>query len=233
MASTARRAGLLYLLMGLPAPFNLMYMPRTFIVPRDAAATMHNIAESQMIYRLTVLAGLVSAIGFVFLVLTLYELFKDVDRRQARFMVGLVLVSATIGIVTTALEFAPLIMLNAADSLSAFSKPQLDALGFGFLRLRNATVNVNTMLWGLWLMPFGILVLRSGFIPKLFGWFLLLGCAAYVTASLTAILAPAYLGRVTTITLPLAAPGELCMMFWLLFGSGRVRLPNPQPSFAS
>ena len=233
LISTARRAGLLYVLMGLPAPVNLMYLTRKFIVPRDAAATMRNIAESQMTYRLAMLCGLVSAIGFVFLVMTLYEMFKDIDRRQARFMVGLVLVSATIGLVTTATEFGPLVTLNSAEALSAFTKPQLDALGFGFLRLRNATINVNTMLWGLWLLPLGILVIRSGFIPKFIGWLLILGCVSYMTASLTAILFPAYLARVTNVTLPLAAPGELCMMFWLLFGGARLRLSDPQPGFAS
>ena len=39
----ARVAGLLYLLMGIPAAFSMMYVPGTLIVPGDAAATANNI----------------------------------------------------------------------------------------------------------------------------------------------------------------------------------------------
>lgn len=39
----ARVAGLLYVLACLPAPFSLIYIPRTLIVPGDATATANKI----------------------------------------------------------------------------------------------------------------------------------------------------------------------------------------------
>jgi hypothetical protein len=218
----ARQAAFLYLLMGLPAPFNLLYLPSKFIDVSDAAATVRNIAADEMIYRLCVLAGLVSSLGFLFLVVTLYELLKDVDRKQARLMVILVAASATIGLVTVVYEIAPLIILRSADSLSAFSGAQLDAMSLGFLRLRGASVSINSALWGLWLLPFGILVIKSGFIPKFVGVALLVSSGAYVVASLTYVLFPEHFQAVSRVTLPLGS-GELFMLFWLFIKG--VRMP--------
>jgi hypothetical protein len=229
---TARQAAFLYLLMGLPAPLNLLYLPGKFIVPNDAAATVRNIAANEMTYRLCVFAGMVSSLAFLFLVVTLYELFQDVDRRQARLMLVLVTASSTIGLITVLNEIAPLIILHSADSLSAFTKTQLDALSLGFLRLRNAGVNVNSALWGLWLLPFGLLVIKSGFVPKFIGAALLVSCVAYVAASVTSVLFPEYLGAVTRVTLPLGS-GEMFMLLWLFIKGVRMQTPPVRPSYAT
>ena len=229
---TARRAAVLYLLMGLPAPVNLLYLPRKFIVANDAAATVRAIAANEMTYRLCVLAGMISGLAFLFLVVTLYELFQDVDRGQARLMVVLVAVSSAMGLGIVMTEMAPLIMLHGADSFSAFTRSQLDALSLGSLRLRNAGVNVNSALWGLWLLPFGILVIKSGFIPRFIGAALLVSCVAYVVASVTSVLFPEYLGVVSKVTLPLGS-GEMFMLLWLLIKGVRLQVPPPRPAYAT
>jgi len=48
----ARVAGLLYLLMGIPAAFSMMYVPGTLIVPGDEAATANNILVAETLFRL-------------------------------------------------------------------------------------------------------------------------------------------------------------------------------------
>src|SRR3954463_13388941 len=97
--SQGRRTGLLYLLMGVPAPFNLIYLTSHFVVRGDPSATASNIEAESMLYRLCSLAGLVSTIGFLVLVVQLHHLFEDVDRKIARMMVVLVVVSASLGLV--------------------------------------------------------------------------------------------------------------------------------------
>jgi Domain of unknown function (DUF4386) len=230
--SKARQAGLLYLLMVISGPVNLLYFPHAFIVHGDAAATAHKIAAGEMTYRLCIVAGLVGTIAFLFLALTLYDLFKGVDRGQARSLLVLVAVSATIGMLNAVNELAPLVILNGADGLSAFTKPQLDALALGFLHLRGRAIDVNSALWGLWLLPFGILVIKSRFLPRFIGVLLIVGCVAYLVSSFTAIVFPAHLDAVTNITLPLASPGELLAMFWLLFKRARVQTHEVEPSYA-
>lgn len=59
------------------------------------------------------------SIAFIFLVLSLYNLLKDVDRKQARLMVLLVAVSVAIVVVNLIIETAPL----AGYTSSAVRRP--------------------------------------------------------------------------------------------------------------
>ena len=226
---TARSTGLLYLVMGLPAPITLMYMPRRFFVTGDASATAANIASGELVYRFGVLAGLVSSVGFVLLALSLYRLFRDVDRIQARLLLSLVLMASVLGLVDLILLLAPLVFIHGAAAMPSFTQAQLDALALGFLRIRGAEVGIASSLWGLWLLPFGILVMKSRVIPAFIGMLLILGGFAYLAGSLTSILYPEHLSAVSRITLPLGAPGELAIMLWLLIRGGRVPSPLPAP----
>jgi uncharacterized protein DUF4386 len=214
----ARRTAVLYLLMGLPGIPALMSLPDNFIVRGDPAATMQRITEGAFVYRLIVLGYLSSMIFFIVLGWKLYQLFERVDKRQAQLLVLFVLVSAAFALVDVVLLLTPLTVQASASSLAAFTKPQLDALAFGALRLRNPLILVNQAFWGLWLLPFGILVIKSGYIPKFIGALLFLGFAAWVVLSASGILFPsAHL--VERIVFPLTAPGELSILLWLIVKS--------------
>jgi uncharacterized protein DUF4386 len=228
--STARRAGVLYLLTALMAPFYLIYVPSVFIVPGNATATANNIAAGELMYRLGILTGLVSNIIFLVMVLTLYKLLKDVDRTHARVMVVLVVVGVTIGLVNLFNQMAPLILLSGADYLSVFTKPQLDALALSFLGLRSSGTSVAMAFWALWLFPFGVLVIKSGFFPKLLGVLLIIGGFAYLVVSFTSILLPAYGPVVSRVTLPFYAVGELSMIIWLVVKGAKAPTPDALPS---
>ena len=183
-------------------------------------------------YRIGLLSALVGQILFIFLVVTLYELFKDVDKKQARLMVVLVCVGVAAEIVNLANRTAPLVLLSGADFLSVFTKPQLDALALGFIRLGNNLGQLLTAFWGLWLFPFGILVMRSGFFPRLLGILLLVAGFGYVTSSVTAIVLPAYSEIVSQIMTPLYF-GELAIVIWLPVMGAKVPLLESRPSHVS
>ena len=161
------------------------------------------------------LTGLASHILFIFVVLSLYQLFKDVSRSQARLMVVLVCVGAAAEIVNLLNRMAPLILLSGADFLSVFTQPQLDALAMGFLRLNNSLGRMLLAIWGLWLFPFGILTIKSGFFPKVLGVLLMVSGFAYVASCVTSVVFPAHLQTVSQVVMPLYF-AELPMVFWLL-----------------
>src|SRR5436305_1230718 len=108
---TARIAGLLYLLGGLPAPFSLLYLPSALIVPGDAAATATKVRASELLLRLGIVSDLYSAIIFIFVVLTLYRLLKGVDHHQAVLMVILWVVSVPVTFINALNRLAALILL--------------------------------------------------------------------------------------------------------------------------
>ena len=232
MSSThnpGRVAGLLYLLMGIPAAFSLMYVPQTLIVPGNATATANNILASEMLFRIGIVSGLVSGTAFIFLVRALYRLLNGVSKTHASLMVTLVLVSVAIGFLNEVNNIAALTLFRGADFLAVFDKPQRDALAMLFLRLHAQGNFINEIFWGLWLFPFGVLVMRSRFLPRILGVLLIVNCFAYVAASLTWLLLPSYGNVVFRATLP-ALLGELWIVLWLLIKGVKVQpLTAPAP----
>ncbi|HEV8482040.1 MAG TPA: DUF4386 domain-containing protein [Blastocatellia bacterium] len=224
---TARIAGLLYLLMAVAATFSLN-IPSGFIVRGDAAATADKIASSQLFYRLCVVSDLVSQILFVFLVLVLYQLLKGVNKRQAALMVALVLVQVPMAFTNMLVGMVPLVLLNGADYWSVFDKHQMDALTMGSLSLRSYGINAVWALCGLWLLPFGLLIFRSGFIPRILGVILIVGCFADLAISVTSLLFPAYEQIVSKLTI--LGAGDLLIILWLLIKGVRVQPLDEQAS---
>ena len=214
--STARLAGILYLVMGIPAWFSLMYVPSAFIVRGDATATARNITNGEFVYRLGILSELFSQTIFIFLVLVLYDLLKDVDRKYARLMVTLVAVSVAFEFVNCLNLIAPLILLSGADFLSIFTRPQLDALALVSLKLRSSGLGIVSALWGLWLLPFGVLVFKSGFFPKVLGVLLIVACFAYLADSVASIVSPAPMQVVSMFALTFGGIGELAIVAWMI-----------------
>ena len=116
----ARFAGLLYVLLAVTGVFSLLYVPTAITVYGDAAATAANIMSSELLFRAGILSGLISNVIFIFLVLALYRLFKDISHKQAMLMVTLVVISVSITFANTFNQIAALIILSGADFLSVF-----------------------------------------------------------------------------------------------------------------
>jgi len=211
----ARVAGLLYLATCIPAPFSLLYVPGKLIVAGNAAATAANILASEGMFRLGIAGQLVSAIAFLFAVRALHRLLQGVDKRLASLMVTLFAISIPISCVNALNDIAALILVRGADFLSVFSEPQRQALAMMFLRLQSQGLLVAQIFWGLWLLPFGILVYRSGFIPRILGVLLILNGFAYPIQSFTSFLLPQYADVVSRITSPVLL-GEAAIILWLL-----------------
>jgi hypothetical protein len=216
--------------MGIPAWFSLMYMPSVFMVRGDATATARNIVNGESLYRLGILSELVSQTIFLLLALVLYDLFRDTDRKQARLMVMLVGISAAFEFVNCLNLIAPLILLSGADFLSVFSKTQLDALALVFLKLRNSGLGVVSLIWGLWLLPFGVLVLKSGFFPKVLGFLLIVAGIAYVTDSIASIMMPTPAHIISTVSLALGGIGELAIVAWMIVKGAKVEPLEARPA---
>ena len=226
--ATAHRAGLLYFLFMMVAIFGEFFFP-AFIVPGDAAATARKITAAEPTYRIGIMTGFVTLVIFIFLVVTLYKLLKDVDRNLAILMVLLVAIGVAVALANLLNKFAPLVLLSGADYLSVFTKPQLDALALGFLRVHSNGVTVSTAFWGLWLFPFGILVIRSGFFPRILGILLLVAGFAYLTSSVTSMALPDYREAVSRVMMPLYF-GEVPIIFWLLIKGARAPQLRAQSS---
>jgi hypothetical protein len=212
----ARIAGALYLLMGFTGVFSLIYIPGKFIVRGDAAATAQKIASNEMLFRFGLAVDLLGQIAFVVLVLLLYHLLKEVNKRQALAMLTLFAVSAPLSFVNTVMLSAPLMLVHPPDVTAAANTARLEPFVAGAMRLHGFGINAVTLLWGLWLLPFGMLVYKSRFLPKLLGILLIIGCFGNLIVALTGLLFPANLATVDDWMMLPNGIGEVSAMFWLL-----------------
>lgn len=210
----ARVAGLLYLLASLPGAFSLLYVPSHFIVSGDPASTANKIAGSEFLFRLGILSELTGFIGFIFVVRALYRLLVGVSKTHASLMVTLMLISIPISLVNVLNETAAVTLIRGANFLSVFDEPQRNALAMLFLHLHFDGFLVAQIFWGLWLIPFGVLVYKSGFLPRILGVLLILACFGYLANTLVGFgllpsdLASRVVGQLTI--------GELPIILWLV-----------------
>jgi hypothetical protein len=212
----ARAVPLWYFITGLPAVFCYMYVPGLLIVRGNAAATAGNFLAHDPLFRLSIVCELFSTIGFIFLVRAVYRLLGDVDKKLASLMATLVLVSVPISMLNVLNEIAALNLFHGASYLSAIDQTQRNALAMALLSLHNHGVNIAAIFWGLWLFPFGILVIRCAFIPRIFGWLLLVNAFAYPAITLISIIRPSYLPVATRYAI-VPELGEVWIVLWLLF----------------
>ena len=210
-----RIAGLLYVVASVVGIFGLLYVPSKLIVDGNAVETARNIAASETLFRLGIAAHLVGEALFVFVALALYDLLKGVNPRNALSMLTLILVAIPIAFLNELNAIAALSLVHGSDYLSLFGQPQRDALAMLFLNVPGYGFDVAGIFWGLWLFPLGLLVYRSGFLPRILGVALMANCFAFLITSLTSLVLPHYEVLVHGWMRPFHF-GEQLFMLWLL-----------------
>ncbi len=211
-----RVAGLLYLLGSLFGIVRLIYVPNKLFVYGNAAATANNIAQHESLFRFGMVSYLLCSALWIVVTLALYRMFKGVNHALAVLMVILGSLMVTpLFFVNTVNDAAALRLIQGGGYLSVFDKPQRDALARLFLDLHHQLDLANEIFWGLWLIPFGLLVYRSRFLPRILGVWLVLACFGYLAQSFTGFLFPAYEDQVNNFATPLLL-AEVATMLWLL-----------------
>ena len=167
---------------------------------------------SEGLFRGGIAAWLLSQTIFIFLLLALYKLLKPVNRNVALHMVVLLLVGVPIALINELNQVAALLLLSGADYLTAVGAGQLHAQMMFHLDLHDYGINIAQIFWGLWLLPFGYLVLRSGFLPQILGVLLMIGCFGHLMDVVTAVVFPNFDVTVTQFT----SIGEFLLPLWLV-----------------
>jgi hypothetical protein len=194
----ARIGGALYLLVAVGGAFAEFGARGSVKVAGDAAVTAANIAQHATLFRAGLVADLVDFVCFLGVGLVLYAILKRVQPDVA---VAMLVINA----VSVAIQ--ALNMLNHAGALLVATDPRFASLSSGalfFLELHHVGYLIAQIFFGLYLLPLGYLVYRSGLFPRALGIALMVGSVGYVV------------GIVAT---PLAMVGgiaELLFLVWLL-----------------
>jgi Domain of unknown function (DUF4386) len=213
---TARRAGAWYLIMAIGTAFGMGYVDPLLRASSDGMATASTIRSSVALFHAGIAGTVTGMVAMLFLAGALYELFEGVDRAQARLLVVFVVVGVSITMARMATALVA-IGLARGDGFALGLEPtqriglmmtSLAAYRFGGL--------MATVLWGLWLLPFGLLLLRSGFAPRVLGVLMTIGCFAYLLHAGAELFFPA-IGPAAAYGLAVPTLGEVGTIAWLLF----------------
>lgn len=215
LKKTARLAGFLYLIWIITAIYGIMYVPSQTFVQGDAVATAKKILANEFVFRTGIINDIISSTVWVLIGLTLYRLFRHVNERHAKLLVALVIIQIPAVFFMGALNITSL-MLFKGEILKTFELSQRQDLAMLFFKMNDYATITLEMFWGLWLFPFGQLVYKSGFIPRILGVFLILNGIAYVIHCFTHLLLPNYQALVFQIATPIWTLGEISIMLWLL-----------------
>lgn len=211
----ARTLGILSLIGIVAGGFDIGYVHSTLIVDGDVSATVHNIRDHEVLFRLGFVAHLVvllcnipnEVIGFI--------LFKRVNAVIAA-------TSACCGLVGTAVEgidmlnaYVPLLFVANGDTFAALGHESLQTLSYTATQLQDAGLLIAFVFYGVDELLAGFLVFRSRFLPRILGILLGLAGFCYFTDGITKFLLPALHAHVLPYLLFPCLPGEGLFALWL------------------
>lgn len=213
--TTARFAGLLYLLIAVFGGFAFFAGYESLIVKGDAAVTSNNILDSELMFRVGILGDSFTFLGEIVLTILLYKLFKPVGKTWSQIAAFSRLAMTTMIGMNVLNKLLVLQLLSGADYLTVFQPVQLQALAMLFLN----AYGYGSLIWGLFfalhLVIMGYLIIKSGYVPKILGLLFVFASLGYLIDSLGRFLFPEYESIYQVIVLA-TIPAELSFAFWLL-----------------
>jgi hypothetical protein len=216
----ARLAGLFYLIVAVTGGFSQLVVRDSLVEPGNPAATADNIATSAGLFRTAFATDLVNITFFVLAALTLYALLERIDDRIALGMVVFNTVAAAIMSVNMINHFAALRVATTSG--------ESDALVMLFLDMHSKGYAIAQIFFGLWLLPLGYLVYKSGFIPRALGVLLMVGAFSYLTELVVGFLFPGLAESILLVIAMPAAFAEVSFTIWLL-ARGVTTRPGVEP----
>lgn len=213
----ARIAGFLYLGVVVTGIFTLMYVPSKLFHADTASLIFQHITSSQFLLRLGILGGILCYTFFLFLPLVLYKLFRSVNENYAKLMVLFAVLSVPVFFLNLQNLFSILSLITNKQNNVSLPTEQIQSQVMLYLDQYDNGMRIVHIFSGLWLFPFGYLVLKSAFLPRILGVLLMLGCFGYLINFIGHTLIHDYstYGVSSYISLP-ASIGEIGTCLWLL-----------------
>nr|WP_315171813.1 DUF4386 domain-containing protein [uncultured Flavobacterium sp.] len=210
-------AGICYIIIVISGIITLMYIPNELIDWKNPQLTFKNVSEDMFLFRIGVFTSIICYLAYIALPLVLYKLLSQIHKNVAIAMVVLVLVSIPITFLNLTNKLDIISLLTNPTLTNLFSEKEKINLTFSLLHEYENGITIASIFWGLWLFPFGLLVYKSGFLPKVLGILLMLGSFGYCINIFGDVLMVDYskLGIAGFVSIP-ASLGEIGICLWML-----------------
>ncbi|WP_407343179.1 DUF4386 domain-containing protein [Pengzhenrongella phosphoraccumulans] len=211
----ARTAGLYYLVVAVFGAFAQVVRTKVY-VPGDATATAARVLENADLVRYSLVADLVQATFFLFVVLAIYRLLRHVNAHLARAMVVFVVVAVAVTTLNLVNQLGALLVATDPSYAAALGVDGAQSLVMLFLDLQHYGYLIAQIFFGLWLFPLGLLAWRSGMFPRVIAGLLLTASTFYVVDVALEFLAPDVAAAVNPALVILFTVAEASMLVFLL-----------------
>ena len=225
----ARVGGILYLFVIVAALFGEAFVRQKLIVWGDAAMTASNILAAETLFRVGLAGELLTCVCDVALAMILYVLLAPVSRSLASLAALFRLTFVAVYAVAKLFMLAAVVALKGGDQLKGFDAQQVNDLAYLALRMHGQGYGVSLIFFGLTCLLLGLLIYRSGYLPRSIGALLVIGAVGYLINSFTLLLEPALAARQLPWILLPAFVAELALAMWLLVKGVDLRSPSWDP----
>lgn len=211
---TARLAGLFYLGNAITGVLGFLVVRPQLFAADDSGATLANLVAHESLARAVVALELGMVVTQTLAAVWFYRLFRTVDSFAASGIAAFGLVNAVVVLVSAAL-LATAAGISVGSVGSAGSVNDAAANVEVLYLVSDSLWGVGALFFGLWLIPMGWCVLRSGWMPRVLGWILIGGGVGYVVSAFIRYLVPDAHVVAEALAYP-ASVGELWMVGYLL-----------------
>lgn len=223
----ARTAGVFYLILAIGSGFAFFVNSRIYDA-NDAAAVADEIRSSTALVRAAFLGELVAVTFFVLTAITLNRLLGHIAPLVGAAMVACVAISAGIQSLNLLNQYTALRIATDDRYAVAFGSEGSDTLAKLFIDMHHDGGSlIAQAFFGMWLLPLGYLVIRSGSFPKVLGILLLFASATYVGKLVLDVVASSTGKRISTVASMIEAAVEVVFILWLMFGRQLDQLDQP------
>ena len=204
--------------------FAELFFRQKLFIPSDAAATVQNILSNVFLYRIGIASDILMSLCYLLTALALYKLLAPVNKNLAAIMVLFAAAGCLMLLTNIQNELAPLTLLAGNENRGAFNASQLQILTMLNVQAFTHGYSIGQVFFALWVLPLGILIYRSRFIPKAFGILFMIEAVLAFSAVFVHFLIPNE--SIETILLLPGTLAELSFLAWLLiWGINESKLP--------
>ena len=209
----ARVTGVFYLLTIVAAVIAQGVIAERLVNSTDATVTARNLVAHPDLFRFGFTMYMIEMVSQTVMTMLFYWLLKPVSTTGS-------LIAAVIGVVGCGIKalsrlfyVAPAIVLEGSQYLNTFSTEQLSSIALLFYQINEMGAAIAVVFFGFSTMITGWLMLRSTYVPRVLGWFALVGGIGWLS-----FLWPPLGYRLNLYIAAIGLLGSLATIVWLLIG---------------
>lgn len=217
LRTSALIAGIGLLIMVLTVPYATFQIFPNLIDYKNPEVTANNILDNRLLFIVGIILNFITIICDIIVAWALYIFLKPVNKSLSLLVAWFRLIYAGIYLIALLNLVKVLGLLKADNYFMATSENQIYDQILFYVKSFGYETSFALILFGICLGLLGYLVVKSNYVPKIFGWLLILAGLGYFISYSGKFLFP----NTNTDFLMITFFGELIFMVWLLIRGGR------------